>query len=55
MNHLPSTVIGNEKHTHLYAAYLYYYVATSVPLRQLLVWRGTAPTGALALLLLLRR
>jgi hypothetical protein len=34
--HLPSTVIGNAQHTHLYAAYLYYYVAGTVPLRQLL-------------------
>lgn len=35
--HLPSTVINSkEGHTHLYAAYLYYYAATSVPLRSLL-------------------
>jgi glycylpeptide N-tetradecanoyltransferase len=34
--HLPSTVIGNAKHSHLYAAYLYYYVSDAIPLKQLL-------------------
>ena len=34
--HLPSSVIGNQRHTHLYAAYLYYYVSDAVPLKQLL-------------------
>lgn len=35
--HLPSIVIRNPKYTHLYAAYLYYYVADSIPLKQLLL------------------
>ena len=34
--HLPSSVIGNPRHTHLYAAYLYYYVSDAIPLQQLL-------------------
>lgn len=34
--HLPSTVIGNAKHTTLAAAYLYYYAPGSVPLPVLL-------------------
>jgi hypothetical protein len=35
--HLPSTVIRHAKHENLYAAYLYYYVADAVPLKQLLL------------------
>jgi len=34
--HLPSTVIGNEKHNKLLAAYSFYNVATSVPLKLLM-------------------
>mmetsp|Transcript_9450 Transcript_9450/g.13083 ORF Transcript_9450/g.13083 Transcript_9450/m.13083 type:complete len:398 (-) Transcript_9450:108-1301(-) len=34
--HLPSTVIGNDKHNTLYAAYSFYNVATTVPLQQLM-------------------
>lgn len=34
--HLPSTVIGNPKHDHLYAAYSYYNVATTMPLTDLM-------------------
>ena len=34
--HLPSTVIGNEKHSRLHAAYSYYNVATTVPLERLM-------------------
>ncbi|KAG5189962.1 acyl-CoA N-acyltransferase [Tribonema minus] len=34
--HLPSTVIGNEKHRTLFAAYSFYNVATSMPLTALM-------------------
>jgi glycylpeptide N-tetradecanoyltransferase len=34
--HLPSTIIGNEKHNRLCAAYSYYNVATTVPLEHLI-------------------
>ena len=34
--HLPSTVIGHEKHNTLNAAYSFYNVATSVPLQELM-------------------
>ena len=33
--HLPSSVIGHSRHTHLYAGYLYYYVTDTVPFAQL--------------------
>ena len=34
--HLPSSIIGHEKHSILNAAYSYYNVATTVPLKQLM-------------------
>ena len=34
--HLPSSIIGHEKHSVLNAAYSYYNVATTVPLKQLM-------------------
>lgn len=34
--HLPSTVIGNPKHDHLYAAYSYYNVCTSMTFTELM-------------------
>ena len=34
--HLPSTVIGHEKHSTLKAAYSFYNVATSMPLQDLM-------------------
>ena len=34
--HLPSSIIGHEKHNVLNAAYSYYNVATTVPLKQLM-------------------
>ena len=34
--HLPSSVIGNDKHATLYAAYSFYNIATTVPLTELM-------------------